>query len=366
MDLTWVNTSKCYSQIGDEPSLYSFLHHNNNNLDNDIHFYRSRSQMSTIPVWAQMPDHNTTQNTFQEIMDSRALEIIALSAQYNKTFISWSGGIDSTAVIAALLKHAPQDFLNNVQVLLGQESVWENPYFYRDHIRPRFPNLVNIKEFNKEDHANDLVITGDLGDRIFGSNLGVNWYLKNPGHGRGPYQKDTDRLIDYFYSRVKSATIAVRIFELMDSAAKSSGLDIVTTYDLLWWFSFDFTWIEMRLEKFIKFQNHSRESLEAYLKNYISWYTHRDFQIWSMQNLNSVLKFDAEHFQHKRALREYIHELDHNDWYYKFKNKTRSLENIPKLRNSPTWLLAIDNQNNVYHTTDTSCIRDYRSLSVST
>lgn len=361
MDLIWVNAAKCYPSV-DIVNSYNFLHHNHNNFDDSIYFYRSRRNGAIIPDWAEIPDHAGSSQSFQDIMDGRALDILAVSREYKEIFITWSGGIDSTAVVAALLKHATNDFLEHAHLVLNQESIWENPYFYLDHVRGKFKKVINSKEFDAQCHVNDLIITGDLGDRIMGSNMGVNWYLRNHGCGQGSYKNDADQLIRYFESRIKDPKIAQEIYELMHTSAESSGLDIVTAYDLLWWFSFDSTWIDIRLEKFLQFQNPTKADLDAFLKNHVAWFDSREFQIWSMQNLDSLLKFDTTRLQHKKALRDYIYDLDRNDWYYQFKNKTKSSNNAYEFRKSLRWILAIDVANNIYRTTDIDFQHDYEDL----
>jgi PP-loop superfamily ATP-utilizing enzyme len=46
----------------------------------------------------------------------------------------YSGGIDSTLVIISLLKNASEEERNNITILLSENSIGENPNFYKDHI----------------------------------------------------------------------------------------------------------------------------------------------------------------------------------------------------------------------------------------
>ena len=84
----------------------------------------------------------------------RAKELLARAERLDVSLYSfWSGGIDSTCVLVSLLKNASASQKERIVVLMSEESISENPNFYRDHVHGKlrrdsstmFPYLLGTK-----------------------------------------------------------------------------------------------------------------------------------------------------------------------------------------------------------------------------
>ena len=81
--------------------------------------------------------------------------------------VLWSGGVDSTTVICALLKNGAK----NVKVLCSKDSIEEYPWFFENVVK-KLPYVVSKKV------ADDMrtipasaIVTGWCADQLFGSNV---------------------------------------------------------------------------------------------------------------------------------------------------------------------------------------------------
>ena len=95
-----------------------------------------------------------------------------------KIVLSWSGGIDSTCVLVALLKaQIPKErFL----ILLTKESIEENKYFFEQFIANQL-SYTDTLEFckNNSDYESYFHISGEFGDQLFGSKLMCDFHEHN-------------------------------------------------------------------------------------------------------------------------------------------------------------------------------------------
>ena len=126
----------------------------------------------------EMPKYNQNFNkSFTEVSDNRAVEIKKRIAQGEKFAVMFSGGIDSTVVMTALIKNLSVDELSNVVVCASIETMIENPVFWSKFIQGKFKIIDSHK--NKYD---DLInqgftpITADEGDCIHGTLFGLILY----------------------------------------------------------------------------------------------------------------------------------------------------------------------------------------------
>ena len=77
--------------------------------------------------------------SFEEVTYLKALDIKKI---INKTAarvaVYYSGGIDSTVCLAALIKYLSSEEIKYVDVCLSSESIIENPYFFKKYIFNKF------------------------------------------------------------------------------------------------------------------------------------------------------------------------------------------------------------------------------------
>lgn len=126
-----------------------------------------KEMMATI---TPIGDPLATRKSFAELCEQRAEEILTKVGNYNIA-VAWSGGLDSTCVMASILDKVDP---NNLTVVMNDSSIAEYPWFYDTYIKDK------IKTIPMERHSVDLItsrivdqggvyLTGEIGDQLFGS-----------------------------------------------------------------------------------------------------------------------------------------------------------------------------------------------------
>ena len=111
-----------------------------------------------IPIPKAMPI------SLDECMFLRAKEISEIT---EKKKILWSGGIDSTALLVALLKY---DSEFNYEIVCTPSSLKEYPWFFEKYIKQKKHCIIDEKNptvFFKNIFDGSYIITGHLGDQLF-------------------------------------------------------------------------------------------------------------------------------------------------------------------------------------------------------
>ena len=134
-------------------------------------FDRSRSMIDIPQIECITPIGKVVDNpkTIEELCYDSANRIIS-SAGNKKIYVTWSGGIDSTLVLAELLKYAP---LDQLVIMMDEHSTIEYPDFYVKYIENKLETTK--MDFYSDDPlkvavTDGVVVTGHLLDPVFGSN----------------------------------------------------------------------------------------------------------------------------------------------------------------------------------------------------
>jgi hypothetical protein len=288
------------------------------------------SDLKNMPGFC-MPDYDKTfSKSWATIMDDRCKSLH--KSKFDKSWlVSWSGGIDSTGIVAAIIRNIPKSDWGNITVACNQMSVRENPRFFIKHIQPNF-TVVDSAEtlFSAANNQSVYVIDGEPADQLFaGGNgqtltncFGLEYMEKDAvrdadvfinfvaGHGRIPGNPPGKTFAEWFYSR------------LIDNA-QSVDVPINTFHDLLWWSYFNFSWIGVKLRVLEQGNWGKSTTASAYLERFIHWFDDDNFQHWAMHN-NNLEKYGESIGDYKKAAKQYIFEFDNNKYYLKYKSKTNS------------------------------------------
>lgn len=173
--------------------------------------------------------------SYATLMERRAKELAAID---KPLYVYWSGGIDSTALMVALIREGVE-----MTVMMNDRSIWENGQFYyrfiKDKIKTR--NSVDISVLNTLVEKDAHFITGELADQLFGSDtmqdvcLLEGWQLLHKPATEENVRRAllckgmTDENIEPLYKVV---------FE----SAASQNVPIHRVFDFFWWISFAFKW----------------------------------------------------------------------------------------------------------------------------
>ena len=299
------------------------------------------------------------------VSDLKALEIAMRINRYNEKFaVMYSGGIDSTLVMVALLKNLTNEELKNITIYTSAEAIIENPDFWRKYINNKFKIIDSMS--NK---CYDLLLSkytlidSSNGDNVVGAGsilpLYQAWqailqkenasqdsqtYIKsiieqfsNPNIH---YSKFKDLIIAYFSQSLTHNLIGLKILfrqsqydpaqqmfgqQLYDKVVlvcNTSPIPINSLCDFFWWYRFNLYNIsEGTVAAFLYNDNTDLKTAINYTDD---WYNNSNYSQWSMHNNNNGEKIGNSPITHKYAAKKYIWQFDKNPYYRSFKSKIGS------------------------------------------
>jgi len=344
-------------------------------------------------VWPglEMPDYNPAfTQSFADVTEQRAQEIKSRINSRNEKFaVMYSGGIDSTVIMTALIKNLSQREKKNIVVCASAASAVNNPVFWSKFIAGQFKIVDSIS--NKYD---DLIeqglvpITGDTGDCLFGTTFASHLYYNWRNYATGlsalsaselekhiqrftdpeiHYSNFKDLLINYFKIPKKqgfpfhplekpNSDFGEMLYNKLDLHAQTSPVEIRSLHDFFWWYIFNLKYVNCAVRGHIYYND--RVGIRQASDTIVNWYHTRDYQQWSMVNNNNGTKIGYTAATYKKVARDYIFELDHNPWYQHFKLK---IENVGLMFNKQTvdHLPLVERPNARFGVTD-----DYQLLSI--
>ena len=257
------------------------------------------------------------------LCDARGTELLAAAERRGcELRLLWSGGIDSTAALVALLKAGARDL---VQVYLSAGSIRENRRFFNEVIKPQL-HYHKIKTIDQALHPDSLIVTGEHGDQIFGSVLAGDylkekrWYRNADARLLQPWQKTFPAALRQRLSRAE----AIRAERFLRPQLAKSPLPLVTLFDLLWWVNFSMKWqaVTLRLASYQP-QHYARLSM-----NLRHFFRHDDFQRWSLTNHSE--KIGTTWASYKMPLKRYINDFFPDPDYLANKLKVASLTGLTR------------------------------------
>lgn len=263
-----------------------------------------------------MPQFRPMKKSFEEICIERAQELHKRAEDLGtKLYVFWSGGIDSSLLLVSLLKNASPEQKKNIIVLMTEESIAENPNFYRDHVHGKlntesatmFPYLLGSKH---------LIVSGECNDQLFGSDMaGLLINKFSPSVIHQPYNRDM--FFKFFNENANNADITNFCLDLLERLKAGAPIDIATNFDYLWWINFSLKWqsVFMRILSYTSSRNISAVNTTYVGRNYDQFYGTEDFQLWSMNNLDKRIKDDWKTYKWvcKDIIYDYTKDADYRD-----------------------------------------------------
>jgi len=293
----------------------------------------------------EMPVYDSKFNkTFEEVTDSVALKIRDRIYQGEKFSVMYSGGIDSTVILSALIKNLTEHELENISISASIQSVIENPVFYDKFIYNKFKIIDSNK--NKYDDIIDqgfTPITADEGDCIFGTVFGLNFYnnfdcyisdtessLKSKlesirykiSDPNIHYSNYADPLIKYLGIQ-KNQEFGKLFYEKLVHNINTSSVPIYSLHDFFWWLIFNIKYLNCAVRGSIYYND--RLDTKFVMDKIVNWFSDDQYQKWSMVNNNNGQNIKKTLASYKQAAKDYIYDLDKNEWYKNFKIKLESL-----------------------------------------
>lgn len=240
--------------------------------------------------------------SFDECMDRRAVSLL----QIDYFDFYWSGGIDSTAALIALLRNGLHP--EQISVCYSELSVFEYPEFFKSHIDGKLPTRAIVPSVFRSLKPDVPFITGELGDQMFGSTK-IRSFTTDVAVAKKTPWKD--------YAALYFSEITIALWEKQLSFCP---WPIANAYEFLWWLNFTGKWQNVHL----RMGDRVSDFLQ-FLKNAKHFYNSEDFQSWAMAPENRHAKCENTWESHKMVAKNYIHEYTKDAIYRNSKKKIGSL-----------------------------------------
>lgn len=304
-----------------------------------------KNGLTDVPGFA-MPNYNADQRrSWTEITDQRCLDL--RTSHWDRPWvIMWSGGIDSTVVVASLIKNLAQADFDNITIACTSLSVWENPQFYFDHIMPNF-KVVDSTDLLSEDvdSLDAYVINGESADQLFGCVGDLLAYHQGPDVLYTNIIHNKDLAIDTIARRTDPG-FADWYYHVLVANAVSAGVPVTRLVDLIWWSAFNNAWCSTMF-RFIAVTCggwKNIKNVKSYFDKVVPWYNSNDYQEWGMNPDNAVEKLGTSVFDYKLAAKKYIYSVNKDQYYFDYKTKIGSSDIFPTDRSGP-WCCVDHNWN---------------------
>ena len=281
-----------------------------------------------------IPDATGFNKTLEDCMLEKAQRIWDTGRNLK---VYWSGGIDSTGALVALIRTAKNDDLDRLIVCMDNKStdlskgksfssLTEYQLFFDKFIDGKLNvELMNLFEDYKEDfydngtdtttiliggvnrhiaksvEDNYLCITGELGDQMFGSDAFAN---------------DPD-LINMTSKEFLKRPIYKKHLSDIEKLNKACPIDTNKLTDMLWWWNFSTKWCEIRFRAFDCIGDN------YHWDNIVNFYDTEDFQKWSISNPDKKIKKTPASY--KWTLKDFIYDYTKDADYRDNKLKIGSL-----------------------------------------
>lgn len=258
-----------------------------------------------LPVSIVSPMPSAVQGfskTFKQICFERAKELLSIGKRLN---ILWSGGIDSTTVLLALIACATDN--KQIRVICTHTSIVESGNVFDTHIKGNVDLVLNTPMAKSDffklysfDPTEELFVTGDCADQLVIQSF------------NRPIIKD-DLFLPY-QEVVESgrSPISASKLKFIQPAINVAPRPIVTHRDLLWFYRFNFQYMKSRNSFFLGKTPEQQSMVNVFFNT-------EDFQQWSIADLEE----SQEPFEHKISYRHFIHSITNSEYAYK-KQKTAS------------------------------------------
>jgi len=242
--------------------------------------------------------------------------------------IWWSGGIDSTALLVAMIRTSTPDRMRLVKVGLNQRSIAEYPSFFDKYVK-KLPFIFVSHNDGQQIDLTSVHITGEIGDQIFGSDYlqacfnggGRNFIGKKHFDGNidAPWQDVMSLFVrDQLKERDLPASYKAPMMETYEKLNTGSPIEINSLFDFWWWSNFNlkYTHVANRLQL-------NTSDIPTASKRVKAFFDTEEFQRWSIANHDKKIKNTWKSY--KYPLKRFVYNFNKDIDWFKHKTKVQSL-----------------------------------------
>ena len=267
------------------------------------------------------------------------VEIIAdrLLKENDIITVLWSGGIDSTCALAALISVC-DDWKKRIRVIYTDTSVLEYPEFYEKFVKHIEDNRQVTEQELFADQIpqsleDSLVTSGECGDQIFGSMVLANdpesmvksykdvmsWdeLIANPKSAvhsiMGPHR---NLIFQNPGSRIKKVFISY-----LEEQIEYCPFEVKTIFDLYWWLNYSLKWNLCVYRAIAK----ANVANPFPIDKWYPFYNAPELHQWSISHHNKKVREGGNWLTYKQPAKDYIYNMAGDEDYRDNKVKTASL-----------------------------------------
>jgi hypothetical protein len=257
--------------------------------------------------------------SFGEICRAVAGDLVEEARRTDRRIrLLWSGGIDSTVALVSLLQVLPESEYDRLRIILSMVSIDEYPLFFRRHILNKVPFRLVRPPVTKYFGKDDLIVTGEHGDQLFGSDK----LLPLIRNGLA-YEKYVDVLPLLLAHKFGKPARVDLLLDYLQPLLAACPVPLHTTFDLFWWLNFSIKWqqVTLRLPVFT-----FKEDVGGLVDRFRHFFRDARFQEWSLVNHPHRAATGLAHY--KWAAKEVIYALTGDEAYRNDKLKQPSLKHV--------------------------------------
>ncbi len=289
------------------------------------------------PPGFEMPDFVEFSDSFETVTDRRADEVAQLvSGNDLPIVVFWSGGIDSTSILASMIKNWDAALKSRLVVKMNNASYLENPWFFDKLIRGRIRYTNDPVQYSE-----CYCISGNVADSIWVQADLLEFQSHFPDILKRNLTTEPDDLLAWLGSKT-DADHARWLYDLILVNGRESGIELYDYEDFYWWMNFNFYYSgqHFKLLKQMQTKHLTPVDWQNYVSHNITWFHSRDYQLWSMNNRSNGVKYDGTVRSYKMPAKQYIFDVDNNQWYRDYKTKTGSGLLRPEFSSSKNQILV--------------------------
>lgn len=293
-----------FSPYGIATSLFCGRH-----VRDRFNFLNAYSQVNWATTVDPIPEPSSI--PLSELMDRRAQELISKG----KVAAQWSGGVDSTSLLLALIKNGIKK--ENLEILLDKNSILEYPKLY-SWLSEQGYTCILVKNWKNclGTCTADVITNGWCADQLFGS----IFFHEAPEL----YDKKLEDLISTIHlpfgkASREQANEAVEVFKRMGKDLFDVDISIAAHLGWMINFCLKWTWVSSFNELFLVGTKNQFKTSVFYNTPY--------FQSWAINNFlnisqNNIYGKEAKYY--KRELKEYCNSVFEDENYLLNKSKVPS------------------------------------------
>ena len=275
-------------------------------------------------MYEPIPTTNNFNMTFEDCCMDAAINLWKMGKPIE---LFWSGGIDSSGALIALLETKSDNDVLNIRYT--KDSIEEFPLMWEKMVKGTNDPLP-YKDMLVESLFNDssvIKVTGECGDQCFGSDALHANLDKHTDDWESIFTWEAEELLSRYPTDLMATMTEEKFEEKRENLAEVlfthvdyAPIEIKTIFDLFWWMNFCFKWQDVDVRMVLTY------SKTPHWQSTISFFNTENFQRWSIVNHSE--KHSGTWETYKQPAKEYINKYVKDEDYRESKTKEPSLIKI--------------------------------------